>query len=138
MSSTPFAVVPDINNTSSPGILVWPTINLYPKPANQDVCRKNRGSGAKCDHRGQAQEAGQMVQSWDALESDQRLLRGGQVGWGGRRVGAHRWSWKEMWSWRDVIEQLAFLKVETFADSSRDAEWLRHCVCVCVYLICLM
>lgn len=38
-----------------------------------------------------------------------------------------------MWSWRDVIEQLAFLKVETFADSSRDAEWMRqHSVLLCV------
>lgn len=93
-----FSVVPDINNVSSSCTLVWPTINLYPKPPNQDVCRKNRGSGAKRDHRGQAPEAGQMVQSWDALESDQRLLQGGQVGWGvdeseltggvGKRCGA--------------------------------------------------
>ena len=44
-----------------------------------------------------------------------------------------------MWSWRDELEQLAFLKVKTFADSARDAEWKRQhrvllCVCKCVSL----
>lgn len=73
----------DIKDVSSSGTLVWPTINLYPRPPDQDVGRKNRGSRAKRDHQGQAPEAGQMVQPWDALESDQRLLQGAQVGWGG-------------------------------------------------------
>lgn len=31
-----------------------------------------------------------------------------------------------MWSWRDELEQLAFLKVKTFADSARDTEWKRR------------
>lgn len=34
---------------------------------------------------------------------------------------------------RDELEQVAFQKVKTFADSARDAEWRRqHRVCVCV------
>ncbi len=38
-----------------------------------------------------------------------------------------------MWSWRDELEQLAFLKGKTFADSARDAEWKRqHRVLLCV------
>lgn len=77
-----------------------------------------------------------MGQPWDMLECDQRLPQGGQVGRGGVEFRAHRWSWKEMWSWRDELEQLAFLKVKTFADSARSREWkrqLRVRVCVCVY-----
>lgn len=48
-----------------------------------------------------------------------------------------------MWSWRDELEQLAFLKVKTFADSARDTEWKRQlrvllCVCVCLRVcVCL-
>lgn len=43
---------------------------------------------------------------------------------------------------RDELEQVAFQKVKTFADSARDAEWRRqHRVCVCVLsrdcMICL-
>lgn len=40
-----------------------------------------------------------------------------------------------MWSWKDELEQLAFLKVKTFADSARDTEWKRqHRVLVCVWV----
>lgn len=28
-----------------------------------------------------------------------------------------------MWSWKDVMEQLAFVKVKTFGDSASDTEW---------------
>lgn len=46
-------------------------------------------------------------------------------------------SWTEMWSLRDVSEELAFLKVETFTDSARDTDskWQHRVqLCVCLYL----
>lgn len=77
---------------------------------------------------------------WFSQGTHQRLI-GTSFGadrWaGGCWIGLHRWSWKEMWHWRDVLEQLAFLKVKTFADSARDTKERRQhrvmlCVCVCV------
>lgn len=85
MSSASLAVASGSSNTddfSSSTSLVWPTVNLYPRPQDQDDDQKNGGSGAKRGRLGRAPGAGQMVQPWDALESGQRLLQGGQVGRG--------------------------------------------------------
>ena len=79
------AVVSRDSNTdrfSSPSSLVWPTVNLYPGAQDRDGGQKNLSSGAKCGSRGRAPAAGQMGRPWDALEPDQDLPRGGQVGWG--------------------------------------------------------
>lgn len=70
------------NDFSSSSSLVWPTVNLYPRPQDRNGGQKNRGSGAKRGRLGRATGAAQMGQPWDALESDQSLLQGGQVGRG--------------------------------------------------------
>lgn len=67
---------------SSSSSLVWPTVNLYPRPQDQNDGQKNGGSGAKRGSLGCPPGAGQMGQQWDTSESDQHLLQGGQVGRG--------------------------------------------------------
>lgn len=84
MSSTSLAVASSnvISDFSLTSILIWPTVNLYPGPQDQDMGQKNRGSWAKHSHQGQAPGAAQTVQPWDTSDSDHRLLQGRQVGWG--------------------------------------------------------
>lgn len=71
------------NDLASLLSLVWPTVNLYPGPQDQEDGHKNWCSGAKRGRLGRAPAAAQMGQPWDALQSDQHLPQGGQVGWGG-------------------------------------------------------
>lgn len=69
----------DIEDSSSSPLL-WPAFNLYPSVQNRGDGQTCRGPGARRGHRAQAAGVGQMVQLWEALASDLRLLRGGQVG----------------------------------------------------------